>query len=134
MNAAVQSRPTRVAYRIMVASYLAALLTLLVSTYASAPETIDSPWLYVLSGLGIWLFKILPLLLFVPGLISRKHSTSAWLSYMSMLYFVLGVLLAFTPGAALWGWLLTISAFLLFLASMLYTCWAKADAARSQGG
>ena len=52
----------------------------------------------------------------------------------SMLYFVLGVLLAFTPGAALWGWLLTISAFLLFLASMLYTRWAKADAARSQGG
>ena len=125
-----QIKATRTAYRLMVLCYLAAVLTLLFSTYASAPDDIESGLLYVLSGLGIWLFKILPLLLFVPGLIKRKHSTSAWLSYMSMLYFVLGVLLAFTPGAALWGWLLTVSSFLMFLSSMLYTRWAKADIAR----
>ncbi|WP_430462943.1 DUF2069 domain-containing protein [Thalassolituus sp. LLYu03] len=118
---------TRYAYLCMVSSYLITLLILLLSTYAAAPSPDMPLWLYLLSGAGIWLFKILPLLLFVPGLIQRKHSTSAWLSYMTMLYFVLAVLLAFTPGASGWGWAMTISTLVMFLSSMLYTRWRKAD-------
>lgn len=118
---------TRYAYVCMVSSYLVTLLILLFSTFASAPEGEMDTWLYLLSGLGIWLFKILPLLLFIPGLIARKHSTSAWLSYMTMLYFVLAVLLAFTRGAEGWGWALTITTLVMFIASMLFTRWRKAD-------
>jgi len=124
---AVQSKHTNIAYWLMIASYLTAIVTLVLTTYANTPETIESLWLFFLGGLGITLTKVLPLLLFIPGLIARKHSTSAWLCYMSMLYFILGVLLAFTPGAALLGWVLTISSLVIFLSSMLYTRWAKAD-------
>jgi len=118
---------TQQAFIATVSSYLVTLLILLISTFASAPEADMPLWLYVASGIGIWLFKILPLLLFVPGLIARKHSTTAWLSYMSMLYFVLAILLAYTPGASLWGWAMALSTMVLFLASMLYTRWRKAD-------
>lgn len=121
---------THYAYLCMVSSYLITMLILLLSTFAAAPEHDMETWLYLLSGTGIWLFKILPLLLFVPGLITRRHSTSAWLSYMSMLYFVLAVLLAFTPNASGWGWAMTISTLVLFLSSMLFTRWRKADLAQ----
>lgn len=118
---------TRYAYLGMVSGYLITLLILLLSTFASAPDTITEPWLYWLSGIGIWLFKILPLLLFVPGLLARRHSTSAWLSYVAMLYFVLAVLLTFTPDASRWGWAMSISTLVMFLSSMFYTRWRKAD-------
>lgn len=118
---------TRYAYAGMTASYLITLLILLLSTFASAPDTIAEPWLFWLSGIGIWLFKILPLLLFIPGLIDRRHSTSAWLSYIAMLYFVLAVLLTFTPDASLWGWAMSVSTLVMFLTSMFYTRWRKAD-------
>lgn len=118
---------TEKAYIATLSSYLITLLILLVSTFASAPDNDMELWLYLASGIGIWLFKILPLLLFIPGLIKRKHSTTAWLSYMSMLYFVLAILLAFTPGANVWGWAMAASTMVLFIATMLYTRWRKAD-------
>lgn len=119
---------TRYAYLCMTSSYSLTLLILLLQTLLNPPqETQTAAALLWLSGVGIWLFKVLPLLLFIPGLIQRRHSTSAWLSYVSMLYFVLGVLLTFTPGASGWGWGLSVTTLVLFLSSMLYTRWRKAD-------
>lgn len=122
-----ESQPTANAYAMMLSSYLATLLILLLSTFSSAPAEIDSTLMLIASGLGIWLFKILPLLLFVPGFFSRSHKSAAWLSYVSMLYFILAILLAFTPGASLWGWAMAASSTAMFISSMLFTRWKKAD-------
>src|SRR5690554_7229560 len=100
---------TTVVFRIMATSFVLILLILLAQTLNNAPKDSDSSTaLLWLSGLGIWLFKILPFIILIPGLIQKRHRTATWLSFMSMFYFILGVLLAFTPGGSLWGWLLSI--------------------------
>lgn len=119
---------TTVAFRIMATSFVLILLILLAQTLGNAPKDSDSSTaLLWLSGLGIWLFKIMPFIILIPGLIQKRHRTATWLSFMSMFYFILGVLLAFTPGGSLWGWLLSISTLVLFFSSMLYTRWKKAE-------
>ncbi|WP_420591337.1 DUF2069 domain-containing protein [Bacterioplanoides sp.] len=122
-----ESRNTSYAYSVMLSSYLAIITILLLSTFSNPPQNIESTLMFVLTGTGIWLFKILPLMLFIPGLIKRAHKSAAWLSYMSMLYFILAVLLAFTPGASGWGWGLVLASMILFISSMLFTRWKKAD-------
>lgn len=127
MTRKAESKNTLTAYAMMLSSYLVTVVILLAETFSDAPENIDSGLIFLASGLGIWLFKILPLLLFVPGFFSRSHKSAAWLSYVSMLYFILAVLLAFTPGASLWGWGMVFSTIALFISSMLFTRWKKAD-------
>lgn len=43
----------------------------------------------------IWLVQTLPLLIFLPGILKGKARTYAWLSFVVLLYFIHGVLLAF---------------------------------------
>lgn len=119
---------TTIAYNTMATAFVLILLILLAQTLSGAPKDSDSSTaLFWLGGIGVWLFKILPFIILIPGLIQKRHRTATWLSFMSMFYFVLAVLLAFTPGGSLWGWLLSISTLVLFFSSMLYTRWKKAE-------
>ena len=112
---------------IMLGSYIALLLLLVLQTLLNPPATENLGTLQLwAAGFILALFKVLPLLLFVRGLVAGRHSTSAWLAYMAMLYFVFGVLLTFTPGASGWGWGVSISSLVLVIAAMLYTRWKKA--------
>lgn len=113
------------AYRVLIGSYTGLYLILLVSTLNNPPSTIEPGLMLWLTGLGIWTFKIAPLLLFIPGLIKRSHKTAAWLAYMIMLYFVLAVMLAFTPGGSGWGWLLVADTMLIFLSALMFIRWQK---------
>lgn len=110
----------KVSYWTMIASYLILLVTLLAQTYSHAPEA--GQWW---QGLIIWLFKILPLLLVVRGLFQHRHTSATWLSFLSMLYFIFGVLLVFTRGAEFYGWIMSADTLVLFMASMMYTRWKK---------
>lgn len=112
----------KTAYWLMTVALLATLVILLVQTYSNAAAHVQAPWY---SGLLLWLFKIAPFLLLIRGLIQKRHSTSSWLSFLSMLYFIFAVLLVFTPGGALYGWLMTLSTLMLYLSSMLHTRWKK---------
>ena len=117
-------RATR-AWQVMIASYVGLILVFLISTFANPPETVQSGVMLVLSGLGIWLFKIFPLLFVIPGLVKRSHKAASWLAYLTMLYFVIGVMLVFTREAALWGWLIVALVFAIFISSLLFTRWQK---------
>ncbi|MEN9464833.1 MAG: hypothetical protein RL217_1014 [Pseudomonadota bacterium] len=110
------------AYWLMTAAFAATLIILLAQTYSNAAAHAQAPWY---SGLLLWLFKIAPFLLLVRGLLQKRHSTSSWLSFLSMLYFIFAVLLIFTPGGALYGWLMTASTLTLYVSSMLHTRWKK---------
>ncbi len=48
---------------------------------------------------------ILPLLLFLPGILRRNQRTYAWLSFLLLLYFVLTVEGLFSPFASNYHWL-----------------------------
>lgn len=117
----------RYAYLTLIGSYLAVCLVLLVSTFAAAPNTADSAtFAYWLTGITVWLVKLIPLLIFIPGLYRKSERTSAWLAYVSLLYFIFSVLLIYTPHAFYYGWVMSISSVLLFLSCLFYTRWYKA--------
>lgn len=126
MSTQPMSPKTRTTWRLLLVSYGSILLILLCSTYAARTDMNWQPS-ELLIGFLLATFKSIPLLMFIPGLKRQSEQTTAWLSYMSMLYFVFAVLLAFTPGAALWGFLMTIATLTLFMTSMLYTRWRKAE-------
>jgi len=67
-----------------------------------------------------WLFKTLPLAIFIPGLRARKLRTYAWLSFVSLLYFVQSVQTAFTVDDRAYGVLVTLIISCLFCALVVY--------------
>ncbi len=56
-----------------------------------------------LTSLFIWLVQILPLLLFAPGLHLNIARANIWLSFIVLLYFVHGVLVAFDTERTILG-------------------------------
>lgn len=110
---------------VVLTSYIGLILILLASTFASGGEHTEGT--SIAAPIIIWLFKCLPLLMFIPGLISGSHKTASWLSYVSMIYFVLAVLLMFTTGSEIWGRLMPLVTLVLFTATMLYTRWKKEE-------
>ncbi len=115
---------------VLLGSYLGLLIVLLASTLASGGEhTKDTS---MAAPIVLWLFKCLPLLMFIPALIKGGQKTASWLSYVTMIYFILAVLLMFTSGADIWGGLMVLATSILFIATMMYTRWKKeADKAES---
>lgn len=111
------------AWRVMVLCYLSLLVIMLASTFINAPETLEGQSELLQGGIFFWVLKSLPLFLFIPGLLKRSHYAAAWLSYTSMLYFV--VIIAFSQGVWLWAQASVI--FVLFMSSMLFTRWQKAE-------
>ncbi|MFT4765994.1 MAG: putative membrane protein [Oleispira sp.] len=110
---------------ILLTSYIGLIVVLLASTLASGGEhTVGTS---IAAPIVLWLFKCLPLLIFIPGLINGSHKTASWLSYVTMIYFVLGILLMFTAGANIWGTLMPLTTLILFTAAMMYIRWKKEE-------
>lgn len=68
----------------------------------------------------IWIIQSLPLLPFLPGLLQNRIRTHAWLGFVSLIYFIHGVLLAFTPARSLIGIAESLCALLLFGSLILF--------------
>ncbi|CAN7182907.1 DUF2069 domain-containing protein [Pseudomonas sp. LjRoot71] len=93
---------------------LAALLLVWNLHYANIPGKL----LWVILGL-----QLTPLLLLAPGLLLGNARAHAWACFVVNLYFIQGVLAAFDPSKALYGWLLTLLSFSLFCAALMFTRW-----------
>ncbi|MFK7160867.1 DUF2069 domain-containing protein [Marinospirillum sp. MEB164] len=65
----------------------------------------------------------LPLLGFLPGLLSKNPRVHAWLCFVSLVYFMHGVTTFILPGKAGLGALLALLSFTLFSAAMFYGRW-----------
>ena len=90
------------------------LVLLLVQLVASVVD--QAPWI-------VWLARLLPLLIFVPGMIKDSLRSYIWLCFVSLLYFVGAVLNLFAiPGDALAVSSL-VSVVSLFLSAMMYVRW-----------
>ena len=68
----------------------------------------------------IWLLQAFPLALFASGLHRQQVRSCQWLSFVTLMYFVHGVLVAFTPGRLLAGMLEVGFCSLLFIGLIIY--------------
>lgn len=93
---------------------LAALLLVWNLGYANVPATL----LWVILSV-----QLAPLLLLAPGLLLGNARAHAWTCFVVNLYFIQGVLAAFDPSKAVYGWLLSGLSFSLFCAALMFTRW-----------
>jgi uncharacterized membrane protein len=101
---------------ISLASFLALAVLLLVWNLVFAG--IPSKLLWVIVA-----FQLVPLLLLAPGLILGNARAHAWACFVVNLYFIQGVLAAFDPSKALFGWAQAVLSVSLFCAALMYTRW-----------
>lgn len=101
---------------ISLASFLALTVLLLVWNLMFAD--IPSKLLWVILA-----FQLAPLLLLAPGLIIGNARAHAWTCFVVNLYFIQGVLAAFDPSKALFGWVQALLSVSLFCAALMYTRW-----------
>lgn len=80
----------RWAHRVLLASFCTQILVLTVTTW----------WLHQVGrepSLTIWLVRIVPLLVFVPGMLRHNPRSLTWLCFVSLLYFMIAVTEAMSP-------------------------------------
>lgn len=90
-------------------SIVGLLLTLTLENWLSDPLSISR-----------WLVQVIPLLAFLPTLISNKLRSYQWLCFVILLYFIVGVLSIFTPEKLFTGIMLTFFCVLLFCSAIFY--------------
>ncbi|WP_373186544.1 DUF2069 domain-containing protein [Halopseudomonas sp.] len=66
---------------------------------------------------------LIPLLIFLPGILIGNVRAHAWLCFAINLYFIYGVLVCFQPGRLTYGALLVGFSLLYFIAAMGYVRW-----------
>ncbi|MEQ8803577.1 DUF2069 domain-containing protein [Haliea sp.] len=74
------------------------------------------PWI-------IWLGKLLPLLLFLPGMSRDRLRSFIWLCFVSLLYFITLVERLFATPQAVLPWLGMVAVVTLFCSAMFYVRW-----------
>lgn len=74
------------------------------------------PWI-------IWLGKLLPLLLFLPGMARDRLRSFIWLCFVSLLYFITLVERLFATPQAVLPWLGMVAVVTLFCSAMFYVRW-----------
>ncbi|MGK2914340.1 MAG: DUF2069 domain-containing protein [Porticoccaceae bacterium] len=75
---------------------------------------------------------LLPLLLFLPGMVRRQPRSFAYLCFVALLYFTVIVTNLFKPGSPSSDVVALIAVVTLFVAAMLFSRWQKANATSSQ--
>lgn len=73
---------------------------------------------------------LLPLLLFLPGLLRRNPRSFAYLCFVALLYFTVIVTNLFKPDRALADVISLVAVVILFIAAMLCSRWHQASAAQ----
>lgn len=67
---------------------------------------------------------LVPLLIFLPGIVTGHIRTHAWLCFAINLYFLYGVQTCFVPGKEWYGALLVGTTVLYFVAALVYVRWS----------
>ncbi|PWB32868.1 DUF2069 domain-containing protein [Pseudomonas sp. SDI] len=67
--------------------------------------------------------ELVPLALLLPGMLLGSARAHAWTCFVVNLYFIKGVLAAFDPTRALFGWLEVAISLVLFVSALLYVRW-----------
>ncbi|KXS39306.1 MAG: hypothetical protein AWU55_732 [Halomonadaceae bacterium T82-2] len=94
--------------------------------------------LFCLVGLGGWqlraggsvgwapiLVRMLPLVLFLPSVLTRRPRGHLWLAFVSVLYLAQGITIANLPDRFWWGVLEGLAAAALGVSSLAYARWRR---------
>ncbi|MBK4988356.1 MULTISPECIES: DUF2069 domain-containing protein [unclassified Pseudomonas] len=87
---------------------------------------VNNLWFANLHGarVGVILaIELIPLLLLLPGMLLGSARAHAWTCFVVNIYFIKGVLAAFDPGRAVFGWAEVLISLGLFIAALLYVRW-----------
>lgn len=92
MSAALstQQKKADIAWRILFVSFCLQIVVLTLTTW----------WLHQEGrqpSFTIWMIRIVPLLVFVPGMMSRNLRSLAWLCFVCLMYFMIAVTEAMSP-------------------------------------
>lgn len=83
--------------------------------------------LYFINSHSSFLFlvvQLVPLLIFVPGLVRNTHRTYSWLCFVVLIYFV--AIIPLVMGRGLWSdWLMTLLCVSLFCSAMMTSRWLQ---------
>lgn len=80
----------------------------------------------------VWLVKIVPLLMFLPGMLKDNLRSFIWLCFICLLYFIVMVQRLFVlPGDTL-AVVGTVAVVSLFIAAMLYVRWRARELRAAQ--
>ena len=85
------------------------------------------PWI-------IWLGKLAPLLIFVPGMRRDNLRTYIWLCFVSLLYFIALVERLFAQPESLLAITGMVAVVVLFVAAMLYVRWRARELRAAASG
>lgn len=113
----LSASPTGIVLRRIQLLVLACCYGLLVYFMVSSILAINS---FSFSTLVIWLIQTIPLLIFMPGMHKQHLRSFAWVSFVVLLYFMHGVLVAFDPGRLVFGLIEVGLCSLLFVFLILY--------------
>lgn len=112
-DAVTLKKKLRIGQRIAIGSYAALLLFFTLHNLLQ-----DS------GSLRTWLVSVLPLLIFIPGLLKQTHRTYSWICFMSLMYFV--IIIPLLMSRWLWSdWVITMLVCTLFISAMMTSRWLQ---------
>ena len=76
------------------------------------------------NGFALWLFKIIPLAIFIPGFIKQYYRSYSWICFAILPYFIWIIPMALGRGA--WGdWAIVALIVIIFNAAMMTSRWLQ---------
>lgn len=99
-------------------SYSAYIILLAVIVWDSWVADSERFWLPLL-------IQLLPLLLLLPGLLSRYYRSYSWLCFLSLAYFISYVIQVYSPTRQWHDWLGLASTVVIFIAGMYASRWLQ---------
>lgn len=75
--------------------------------------------------LSTLVIQLVPLLIFVPGMLAKHYRTYSWLCFVVLFYFIVGVTNVMSPLADVYGWVTLLASVVLFNAAMMTSRWLQ---------
>ena len=75
----------------------------------------------------IWALRLVPLLIFVPGLLADRVRTYIWLCFVILMYFITLVLRLFADPLSPVAWVAMTGIVVFFVTAMMYARWRSQE-------
>lgn len=76
------------------------------------------------SSIKLWLVKVIPLIIFIPGFLKKYYRTYSWLCFAILPYFIW--ITPLVVGRGSWSdWVLTLLIVVLFISAMMTSRWLQ---------
>jgi uncharacterized membrane protein len=74
---------------------------------------------------GIWILQTIPLLLILPGLLTKYYRSYSWLCFLMLAYFISYVVQVYSPTRDLHDWFGLVATVAVFMSAMFASRWLQ---------